>query len=234
VVPLPSRSLAPERWLWSVAGSGWLALAVLPLTAGHAHAHASIGPHVGGGLAMVAIMLPLVGPNVRYAAQRSPGRLRRAVAIEIAAAYALVWTAAAIGLGLATWALLAVAGSVVAVALVTGLAAAWQFAPLKRRSLARCDRRLAPPLAPRRARGAARRFGVLLGRDCVLSCGPLMGLMAVTGHSVSVAAACLAIVWYERRFVPHHHPATVGPSLVLLGLGATVLGADVLGRAGLL
>jgi predicted metal-binding membrane protein len=225
-LPAPSRG-RPEAWLWGIAGLGWVALAVLPFAGGHHHGTGSLAPHAAGYLAMVAVMAPLIAPNVRYAAVRSPSRARRAVAADVVAAWALVWIGAVVLLGLGAWLLAEQVGHLAAIGLVTVGAAAWQWTPLKRRSLARCDRRLAPPLERRRARWASRRFGAVLGRDCVVSCGPLMALMAAAGHSVAVAAACVAVAWYERRRRPHHDPATLETSLGIAAIGATALVAAV-------
>lgn len=229
VVAAPAAwgSRAPEWWLRGIAGAGWLTLLLLPAAGGH-HATVSLGPHAAAGLAMVAVMAPLIAGNVRYAAARSPSRTRRTVAVDVVAGWALVWGAVAVALGISTWALAEAVGSLTAVALVTVVAAGWQSTGLKRRSVARCDRRFAPPLDRRCARRMARRFGVVLGRDCTLSCGPLMALMASAGHAVPVAAACVAVAWYERQRRPHHDPATVGTTLVIAGIGVAVLGAAVL------
>ena len=217
----------PERWLWGVAGVGWVALTVLTVVGGH-HASGALPAHAVAGTAMVAVMAPLIAPNVRYAMRRSPARARRTVGIGLLGGWAAVWLVAAAVLGLGTWALATATGDLAAVAVLTGLAVAWQWTPVKRRGLARCDRRLAPPLERRRAGRAARRFGVVLGRDCVVSCWPLMGLMAAAGHAVPIAAACLAVAWYERRRRPHHDPATREIALVIAAIGATALVAAVL------
>ena len=48
---------------------------------------------------MVAVMAPLIAPNVRFAARRSPRRARGAVARDVVAGWALVWLGAAVVLG---------------------------------------------------------------------------------------------------------------------------------------
>lgn len=220
--PAATRGGSPVGWLWGIAGAGWFAFALLPAAGGH-HSTGSLGQHAVAGLAMVAVMAPLIAPNVRYAAVRSPSRARRAVAVDVVAGWALVWAGAAVVLGVGTWALAGAVGPPTAVALVTAVAAVWQSTPLKRRSVARCDRRLAPPLDRRAARRASRRFGLDLGRNCALSCGPLMALMASAGHSLPVAAACVAVAWYERQRRPHHDPATRGTTLAIAGIGLAVV-----------
>lgn len=224
---LVARVPRPDRWLWGLALAGWGTLTALSVVGG-SHASGALGAHALAGTAMVAVMAPLIGPNVRYATRRSPARARRTVAAGVVAGWTVVWLAAATVLGAGAWALARFVGDVGALALVTAVAVAWQWTPLKRRSVARCDRRLAPPLDRRRAGRAARQFGVVLGRDCVLSCWPLMGLMAAAGHAVLVAAACTAVAWYERRRRPHHDPATRELALVIAAIGATALVATVL------
>lgn len=225
-IGLRTRAPRPDRWLWAVAVAGWCTLAVLTVVGGH-HASGSLRAHGVGWTAMVAVMAPLIAPNVRYAMRRSPARARPAVGAGLVAGWAVVWVAAAVVLGIGTWVLATAVGDLGALALATVLAVAWQWLPLKRRSLARCDRRLAPPLDRRRAGRAARRFGVVLGRDCVLSCWPLMALMAAAGHAVPVAAACMGVAWYERRR-PHHDPAVRETALLIVAIGATALVAAVL------
>ena len=142
---------------------------------------------------------------------------------DVVAGWAVVWAVAAGTLGLGTVLVGGTTGGPAAIALVTGLAAGWQFTGLKRRSLARCHRLLAPPLDRGRSHRTCRRLGVVLGRDCVLSCWPLMALMAVAGHNPLVVASTLGVAWYERRRRPHHDPATTGTALAIAAVGATTL-----------
>jgi len=177
---------------------------------------------------MVAVMAPLISGNVRYAAMRSPRRSRPVVTVDVVAGWALVWAVAAVVLAVGTSLLVNAAGVLPAVALTTLGAIGWQHTRLKRRSLARCHRLLAPPIDRGRARRVARRHGVALGRDCVLSCWPLMVLMAVAGHNPLVAASCVGVAWCERRRRPHHDPATQETSLVIAATGATAFVLAVL------
>jgi len=213
----------PERWLFAVAAAGWLgllALGTVDLLRGHGD-HGPLGPHVLGGLAMVAVMAPLVAPNVRYAALRSPAQVRRRVTVEVAAGWALVWVGVAVVLGAGALLATSVLGGLGAVGLATAVAVGWQHSAPKRRSLTRCHRVLAPPLDRARSRRACRRFGVRLGADCALSCWPLMALMAVAGHDPLIAAGAVGIAWYERRRRPHHDPGTAETSLAIVAVGAT-------------
>lgn len=232
------RRLRPERWLLAVGGAGWLTLVGLAVlgTVGRGHAHSGVvvpsttgwGLHALGWLAMVAVMAPLAASNVRYAAIRSPARERGRVTVDVAAGYLLVWTGAAVLLG--TGALLATraVGVLTAIGLVTALAVVWQHSAVKRRSLTRCHRVVAPPLDRERSRRTCRRFGVRLGLDCAISCWPLMALMAVAGHGPVIAAGTVGVAWYERRRRPHHDPGTTETSLALGAIGATALALAVL------
>jgi Predicted metal-binding integral membrane protein (DUF2182) len=185
---------------------------------------AGAGTHVIGALAMVAVMAPLISANVGHAALRSPRRARAAVTVDVVAGWALVWAGAAAALGLGAWLLAAAVGELVAIGLVTAAAVGWQFSARKRRSLARCDGVLAPPLDRRRSRRACRRYGVGLGRDCVLSCWALMALMAVAAHNPLVGASTVGVAWYERRRRPHHDPGTRPTSVVIAATGVAAIG----------
>ena len=217
------RSRHPEWWLWGVSVAGG---AVLVAVAGPGHRHGgSAGPHAAAWAAMIALTAPLTARNVRYAALRSRRDARAGVAAAVLAGWALVWAGAAVVLGAAAWSLTAAAGAAAATGLVTAAAVGWQRTPVKRRSLARCHRVVAPPLS-RRTRLASWRYGAGLGRDCVLSCWPLMTLMAVAGHGLAVVAACAGVAWYERRR-PHHDQATRVTSLVVAAVGVAAAVAAV-------
>lgn len=218
-------SRRPEWWLWGVALAGCLVLVDL---AGPGHQHGdSPGRHAAAWAAMIAVTAPLTVRNVRYAALRSPRDARAGVAAAVVAGWAFVWAGAAVVLGAVAWLLAIAVGDAATTALATAGAVGWQRAPLKRRSLARCHRVVAPPLGRRQLLRASWRYGVGLGRDCVLSCWPLMTLMAVTGHALVVVAVCGGVAWYERRR-PHHDPATRGTSFAVAAVGVTAVVAAIL------
>ncbi len=227
------RTQRPEWWLRVAAGAGWLVLAAAVLGrpgaghGGHAGALDGGGPHALAWAAMIAVMAPLIAANVHYAAMRSPRRARAAVTGDVVLGWTLVWAGAATVLGLGAWALTSTVGEPAAVGLLTVAAVAWQHSSPKRRSLARCRAVLAPPLDRRRSRRACRRYGVRLGRDCVLGCAPLMALMAVAAHDPLVVAASTGVIWYERRCRPHHDPAPRGTSTVIALAGAAALAAHL-------
>jgi hypothetical protein len=207
-----------EWWLWTAAAAGGLVLVAL---GGAGHDHGSPVAHAAAGAAMVAVMAPLIARNVRYAALRSPRDARAGVAAAVVAGWALLWAGAAVVLGVGTGLLAGAVGAGGATVLATAVTVGWQRSLPKQRSLARCTRLLAPPLG-RRALRASCRYGAGLGRDCALSCWPLMALMTVAGHNPVVVAACGGVAWYERRR-PHHDPATRETSFAAVAIGATAL-----------
>ncbi len=229
----------PQWWLWAMAVVGAVVLCAVFVTGipttpvGHAgHGAAPLSwPHVAAWIAMVAVMAPLIAPNVRFAARRSPRRTRGSVARGVVAGWALVWLGAAVVLGVGGAVLVGTLGELVAIALLTVVAVCWQYSPRKRRSLARCNAVLAPPLDRRRSGRACRAYGVALGRDCVRSCWPLMALMVVAAHDPLVVASAVGVAWFERRRRPHHDPATRVTATVIAATGVVAIAvADLLGR----
>lgn len=229
----------PQWWLWAIAlAGGGVLVAVFvggirAASTGHAgHGTAPFSaPHAAAWIAMVAVMAPLIAPNVRFAARRSPRVARAGVARDVVAGWALVWLAAAVVLGVGGALLVGALGELVAIALLTVVAVCWQYSARKRGSLARCHAVFAPPLDRRRSARACRAYGVGLGRDCVQSCWPLMALMAVAAHDPVVVAAAVGVAWYERRRRPHHDPATRATAVVIAATGvAAIAVADLLAR----
>ncbi len=234
----------PARWLSIVAGLGWGALighaigfmgfgAVAPVMDGHQMAGVDMAgtdtsAYSTQGWVMVACMwaamlaatmLPLVAPNVRFVAARSPRRRRTAATAEVVAGWALSWAAAAVAIALASGLLVHVLGRPQAIVVAFSLAAVWQLSRAKRVAVARCHRTFAPPLdgcAPRACRG----FGRRLGADCVTSCWALMAAMAVCDHRLLIVAPLAWVPWFERRR-PHHLPGTGVTLIVLAAVGVT-------------
>jgi len=238
-VPVRPWQREPQWWLWGVALVGWavlldafLAVVGAAPTGHHAHAAVHVSwAHAAAAVGMVAVMASLITPNVRFAARRSPRRARGAAARAVVVGWALVWLGAAAVLGVGGVVLVGVLGELVTIALVTVAAVAWQYSARKRRALARCHAVLAPPLERARARRACRAHGIALGRDCVVSCGPLMALMAVAAHDPLVVAGAVGVAWYERRRRAHHDPATRVTAMAIAATGVVALVvADLLSR----
>ncbi len=203
----------PAAVLAAVAWALMLIADVAPLApTPHAHHHRSGGgaptmPSVtlligSWALMSVAMMVPLTLPAVRHVAVNSfRWRRRRATAIYISA-YVTVWAA----FGLAAIPAVEVLKSRTGVGersmVIASLAIAttWQLTPWKRRSVLACRRTV--PLSPSgvRADVACARFGVHQAGRCLVSCWPLMLLMAVIGHgAVAVMAVLTAILLVEDR-----------------------------------
>lgn len=234
----------PERWVWPVAAAGWAilvwgAVGWHPLggSAMAAHDHAGMTGHAGmthpavsslaatAGLhlalwaAMIAAtMLPLIARSLRAVGLRSPLGRRTRATLEVASGWSLVWLAAGVVVSLALVATAGVVPHALAVGVVCAAAVGWQFTRVRRIALARCHRTFAPPLG-RGAASASVGFGLSLGRDCLLSCGASMALMAVAGHQPVVVVALGWLAWRDMRR-PHDSPGTATAVAVLIGVGA--------------
>ncbi|WP_250285259.1 copper chaperone [Frankia sp. CiP1_Cm_nod2] len=144
----------------------------------------------------MAMMLPVALPAIRHVALNSI-RERRARAMTVfVATYIAVWALFGLVALLGVRAAVDVAGVGGRALLLAALAAAalWQAGGVKRRSLAQCRRTVPLPPVGRRADVACVRFAFLHGRRCVLSCWPLMVLMAVVEHGAVVWMIALAVV----------------------------------------
>lgn len=246
---LPTRR--PQLWLTIAAAVGWIGLVAHEVThrvatassdsgapsvqADHGHGHMGVGSAGSGSVvvdvtmqavmwaAMIAIMLPLIAPNVRFVTLRSPVLQRQRVACAIVAGWSIVWAAAAVLLAIGTWLAVQGVGQVGAIAVLIVVAVGWHLSPVKRRSAARCHRTFAPPLDADETSIECRRFGMRLGVDCVASCWALMAVMGAAGHSVLAVAPLFWVSWYERRRRPHHDPRTATTAGVMVCTGVALI-----------
>jgi predicted metal-binding membrane protein len=231
------RRRCPEWWLSLVAAGGWLTLTAhtaSSLAGRHralAQTVASNHEHLASGLAgpfvmwaaMIAVMLPLIAPNVRYVAMRTPAPRRFRAAVDVVVGWLAIWAVAAVVLADASWLATRALGAKIAIAGFVALAIVWQYSRLKQLSVARCHRVFAPPLDPASAAGACRGFGILLGTDCVASCWAVMALMAVAGHSLFAVAPAFWILWSERRLRALHDPQPGQAAAVIAFAGLATL-----------
>ncbi|HMR49196.1 MAG TPA: DUF2182 domain-containing protein [Arachnia sp.] len=215
----------PEFPALAVAAVAWVALLamlvapppVVATTGGAGHHHAgSTGAEsaatqrvladAGQGVAVwvlmvVAMMLPLAVPGIRYVARMVPRRGRLAATSTFAAAYVVAWLPGAIlAVGLHAWP--APGWPVVSAGFL--LAAAWELTPLKRKALLRCHRRQVI-----RARQPARwrscwAFGLRRGGWCVVSCGPAMLALMLSQHAL-VPLLVLAAGVAAQQYLPDAH-----------------------------
>jgi predicted metal-binding membrane protein len=173
------------------------------------HMPSEVGATIAGGwtvptftLMVIAMMLPASSASIRSVAARSLWRRRnRAVAVWTLG-YAAVWLlgGAAI-LGARTIALDTGVLHPGALPLVIGLllAAVWQLTPTKQLALNGCHR--TRPLAPSgiRADRDCTLYGLAIGRDCIVSCGPMMAAMTLgTRNELVLMVAITTVVLVER------------------------------------
>jgi predicted metal-binding membrane protein len=237
----------------AMVGGAWL-IAVVAQATGNAaalHHHALIedGPPlwlavpiflVGWQVMVVAMMLPASLPALGTfeAASRSVARPTLAIAVFLGA-YSIAWTAFGLVAFMGDFVLhhfvdvtpwlaqrpwLIEAG-------VVGLAGAYQFAPLKRRSLEACrDPRDHVAIAPLLARGAFR-LGLRHALTCLASSWALMLVMFAAGFANLGSMAILTgLMTYE--VTGRHGARSVAPAGVVLILAAlTTLSGPSLGAA---
>jgi predicted metal-binding membrane protein len=231
----------PDWWLGAASLVAWMALTAMFLGMATGSLHAGHGGAGGGAaelsygallaswaLMVVAMMLPLVREQARWLALRSLRRDSRRVVATFTLAYLALWVAFG---AVAIAVLEPVRGSLWAVALALAVAAVWQCAPARRRLLRRCGVQRAPAVHGRRALADRLRAGLLAGRRCIGTCGPLMAPMAIAHHPALMVGAALVVAG-ERRQAPD--PETRGGrrgEALAIGAAALAVAAwSVLGR----
>jgi hypothetical protein len=169
-------------------------------------------------LMVVAMMLPASTAPVRFVAARSLWRRRNRATILWTLGYLGIWIL--VGAAILSARTIAIVAGVLhpgKLALVVGLvtAAAWQLTPAKRLALNGCHR--TRPLAPSgpRADRDCLVCGSAIGRDCVISCGPMMAAMTFgTGNETLLMIAITTLALTER--VQHRPSPHIGA--IALGL----------------
>jgi predicted metal-binding membrane protein len=229
----------PEWPVVVVVAMVWVALAVIHTSSSHQGAHGSpshhgvhsamsipVGVAIGGwalggwALMSVAMMVPVTLPAVRHVGLNSIRRRRWWAMAVYVASYVAVWVLfGVLALGL-VWAVRSTGSwstglgerQLVVGALV--IATLWQLTRWKRRAVVACQRTVPLPPTGWRADYGCAHFGVRQAGRCVISCWPLMLLMAVIGHgNLIVMAALTAGIVAERR-------ASDGRRLIVLFGGA--------------
>jgi hypothetical protein len=173
-------------------------------------------------LMVAAMMIPATIGSIRTTAARSLWRRRQRAVAEFLVAFVGAWIVfGAVVLGVSS--LVADAGWLelggTATAVGFGLAALWQLTPAKRQALNGHHR--TRPLAPsgRQADRDCLYFGGGIGRECIVSCGPLMAAMTMGAHSLGTLLVGTAVVWAERyRYRPPRRT-----SAAALGVTAIIL-----------
>ncbi|MGH3887533.1 MAG: DUF2182 domain-containing protein [Pseudonocardiaceae bacterium] len=232
----------PEWLVAVVVAMAWVALAAIPASPSHQGAHglhsetsapAAIGVAIGGwALMSVAMMVPVTLPAVRHVGLNSIRRRRRWAMGVYVASYVAVWVLfGVLALGL-VWALRSTGAwstdlgdrQLVVGALV--IATGWQLTTWKRRAVVACQRTVPLPPTGWRADYGCAHFGVRQAGRCVISCWPLMLLMAVVGHGnlVVMAALTAGIVAERRAPAGKRRIALLGGALAVATVWAVLFG----------
>jgi predicted metal-binding membrane protein len=186
-------------------------------------------------LMSAAMMLPVVAVGADRIAAAGLWRRRHVAVIEYLAGHLGVWSI----FGLAAVWIVAVAwpAGVPAEAPVVALlaAATWQITPLRKRALRRCAR---PAYVNVRGWSADRDCvmgGIARGRLCLVTCAPVMAVMALA-HSVILMLALTGLLLTERAAGPNPARRAGRPleAIMLAGLAVGVGGWAALGRGPLL
>lgn len=170
----------------------WLNLAWSSLAAPHRHSM----PFAAWALMCVAMTTPLTLPAVRHVYRNSIRARRQWASLLYILAYTVIWLvfgAVALLLPLPT-----VAPQWIAVTLLV-MAGLWQLTRTKTRALRACRRTVPLPPQGRRADIACVRFGIQQGWRCLVSCWPLMLLMALVPVHLAVMGALAAFMYAEER-----------------------------------
>ena len=216
--------MVAAAWLALLAGLG-----MHPAHSGPGHAPLPVlGALPAWSLMVVAMMVPVTLPAVRYVGLNSMRRRRARAMAVYTASYVGVWVAFGVGaLGLAHLAtehLGLSEGALLALAL--GAAAGWQLTRTKRRALFACGRTVPLPPSGRRADAGCARFALLQAWRCIRSCWALMVVMVAVGHaSLLWMVALTALVVAEEltvrgRRVTRPAAAVLAAAAVGVALGA--------------
>jgi predicted metal-binding membrane protein len=246
-----TASRHPEWWIVAIALGAWVAVVGPHIwpdqpIAGAVHDHAGHHPagHVPAGastsavgsylhagtawLVMVLAMMLLVGiPRVRFVAAVCPGRIRARAIAQTVAGVLLAWVAvgaviSVVPIVVPTATAIDAPLAFVAIWLV---AAAWQLTPWKWTALQRGHGVRVPR---REGDGAARvQMGARHGAWCVASCGPAMVAMVLTGHPLLLMIGLTVGLATERVAT---RPV---PAFRMVGLATTVLAVAAVGAGAL-
>jgi predicted metal-binding membrane protein len=250
---------SPRVWVYLVAGAAMVAVIVEHLQShlGDRHHQGMTGmPDMAGMSGMqemhspamslatswgwwvvmtAAMMLPIVADGSGRVAAASLWRRRHLAVVEYLGGYLSVWSVfglAAIGTIAVVWPA-GVPAAAPAVALL--VAAVWQVTSLRKQTLRRCAR---PPYVNVRGWPADRdcvAAGVAQGRRCVVTCAPVMAVMALA-HSVILLLLLTCLLLSERAAGPDPDRRAGRPqeAIVLAGLAFGVAAWAAFGEGSLL
>lgn len=177
---------------------------------------------------MIAMMLPSAYPMIRTFVALSARGGEHERGWTFVAAYLAVWLLFSVGATLAQWSLQAlgwvdammVSRSPLLTASLLVIAGVYQFSPLKRRCLFRCQSPLGFLLGEWRS-GAygAWIMGLRHGLDCVGCCWAMMALLFVGGAMNLPWVVALSVAVAMEKWVPHAKRLTSALGLLLMGAG---------------
>lgn len=223
----------PEWLAAAVAAAAWLALlAGLGMRRTHLGMHHPALDPIAGlpgwSLMVVAMMVPLTLPAVRYVGLNSMRRRRQRAMALYTAVYVGVWVLFGVT-ALGTRHLLAAhlgVGERVLLVVALAVAAGWQLTRAKRRALFACGRTVPLPPAGRRADAGCARFALVQAWRCVRSCWAIMLVMVVVGHSsLFWMVALTALVVGEELTISGRRLTRPAAALLAVAAAAVALGA---------
>ncbi len=228
------RRWHPEWWIYVVAAGSWVVLVLVSTGAGQTGSSQSATPGLpldlghelaSASLMVTAMMAPMVAPMARFVALASLRQRRYWGPAVFMVAYLSVWASVGLAFGIAKLGIVAVVGMDLGLALIAVAAVGWQLTAAKRRALQRCDRTMPLAARGRRADHDCLRFGVVVAKDCIATCGGLMALATASHHAVPVVGVLFMLQVHERTS-QHYDPrlgavaiAALGSVLTLLALG---------------
>jgi predicted metal-binding membrane protein len=179
-------------------------------------------------LMVVAMMVPVTLPAIRYVGLNSVRRRRRRAMALYTAVYVGIWALlgiAALGIDHLLRAHLGLGDRVLLVLALLG-AAGWQLTRAKRRALFACGRTVPLPPFGRRADAGCARFALLHGLRCIRSCWAIMLVMVALGHSSLVwMVALTGLVVAEELTVRGRWVTRPAAAVLAVAAGAVLLGA---------
>jgi predicted metal-binding membrane protein len=171
-----------------------------------------------------AMMAPLVLPSLRRLSLTSLWSHRYRAQALFLLGYLVTWVAVAGAISVAVMAAELRMGRLFTLGVVLIAAAMWQFAPIKRCALRRCDRTVPIAAHSRRADVDRACFGASSAKSCVFTCWGFMAVLAATGHGISAMASLFVVQMYERM-ADRYVPAAGVVVLAFLGAWALIAGS---------
>jgi len=213
--------LAAAAWIALLAGLGMRG----PQLGAH---HEPLDGMAAWALMVIAMMLPVTLPAVRYVALNSMRRRLRRAVVLYTAVYVGFWMLFGLG-AIGLYHVLSDhlrLGQELLLASALALASAWQLTRAKRRALYACGRTVPLPPSGRRADAGCARFALLHAWRCIRSCWAIMLVMVVVGHSsIAWMIALTALVVSEELTVRGRRLTRPAAGVLAAAAAVVALGA---------